>query len=85
MRENQIVFYSKKNINRQGKLRLIGAAADFQGGPKRPSSEEITTEFRIIVDDCESRVIVSSFQELVGQLMFDRETFRGKRENHERL
>ena len=53
MGEDQIVFYSKKDINCQGKLRLIGTVVEFQGESKRSNSEEITAELQVIADDYE--------------------------------
>ncbi len=52
---NQIVIYSKKLIKCERKVRITGKVIEVTGKSKRPgdTSEEVYTEYQIIVDDWE--------------------------------
>jgi len=51
--ERQTVVYTKDKINCKGILKIKGTVVKIQGKSKRPGSDEMHTEFQIVVDTWE--------------------------------
>lgn len=51
--KDQIVVYSKERVNCKDKIKVFGTVIKVQGKSKRPGSDDVFTEYQVVIDKWE--------------------------------